>query len=213
VRTTDVLEELQKLPLRPSAVSHALVVLDNPEASALEVANALQSDPSLCARLLHLANSPYFGLSGKVTSAERAIIALGNSVVRSLAVSTAAGMFSESPDSMPPGFWDHSIAVAAGASVAARTCGLAAGDAMCAGLMHDLGAALLYRLDRVDYSTRLAAGTPKPFVTMKPRRTAATMRRSARLRSTRGSCRSPSSRRCGCITRARSMSATSWRAP
>jgi putative nucleotidyltransferase with HDIG domain len=161
VRTTDVLEQLRKLPLRPSAVSHALVVLDDPGASAQEIASALQSDPSLCARILHLANSPYFGLSGKISSVERAVVALGASVLRSLAVSTAAGMFAARPEDMPPGFWKHSVSVAAGASIAARFSAVNAGDAMCAGLLHDLGTALVYRIDREGYAPRLADGDPE----------------------------------------------------
>jgi HD-like signal output (HDOD) protein len=141
-------------------VSQVLVVLDNPDSSAQEIAAALQSDPSLCARILHLANSPYFGLSGKVSSVDRAVVALGASVVRSLAVSTAAGMFAERPEDMPQGFWRHSVSVAAGASIAARMCSITAGDAMCAGLLHDLGAALIFRFDRDGYGPRLAEGDP-----------------------------------------------------
>jgi putative nucleotidyltransferase with HDIG domain len=147
VQTTDVIEELKKLPMRPSAVTQVLTVLDDVNASARDVASALQTDPSLCARLLHLANSPYFGLSGKVGNVERAVVALGASTVRTLAVSTAAGMFGEKGEAMPAGFWHHSVAVAAGASIAARFAHVPPGEALCAGLMHDLGAALLFRLD------------------------------------------------------------------
>jgi putative nucleotidyltransferase with HDIG domain len=143
--------------MRPSSVSHVLVVLDDPNASAREVASAMQTDPTLCARLLHLANSPYFGLSGKVASVERAVVALGASTVRSLAVSTAAGMFG-SRDEMPEGFWRHSMAVAAGSSIAARFANVPPGDALCAGLLHDLGAALLFRLDGDGYRARIAQG-------------------------------------------------------
>jgi HD-like signal output (HDOD) protein len=158
MRTTDVLEQLRKLPMRPTAVTHLLTVLDDPNASADDVASALQSDPSLTARILHLANSPYFGLSGKVGSIERAVVALGASVLRSLAVSTAAGMFAERPDDMPPGFWKHSVSVAAGSAIAARMCNVTPGDSMCAGLLHDLGAALLYRYDRDGYGPRVIEG-------------------------------------------------------
>jgi len=159
VRTTDVLEQLQKLPMRPSAVTQLLDVLDDPDASAHEIAASLQADPSLTARILHLANSPYFGLSGKIGSVERAVVALGASVLRSLAVSTAAGVFSDEAGSMPDGFWRHSVSVAAGASIAAHmTPSITAGDAMCAGLLHDLGAALLFRFDREGYGERLAPG-------------------------------------------------------
>ncbi len=87
------------------------------------------------------------------------MVALGASVLRSLAVSTAAGVFSDDAGSMPDGFWRHSVSVAAGASIAARTTSsITAGDAMCAGLLHDLGAALLFRIDREGYGARLAPG-------------------------------------------------------
>lgn len=143
--TTELLEELRRLPMRRSVVTQVLGVLDDPSRSARDVARALEVDPSLCVRVLHLANSPYFGLSGKVGSVERAVIALGNSVIRSLAVSTAAGLFAERSDQMPEGFWGHSVATAAGASLVAQLTRLPAGDALCAGLLHDLGAALLFR--------------------------------------------------------------------
>ncbi|MGQ0824444.1 MAG: HDOD domain-containing protein [Actinomycetota bacterium] len=159
MRTTDVIEELKQLPMRPSAVTQVLTVLDDPGASARDVASALQTDPALCARLLHLANSPYFGLSGKVGNIERAVVALGAATVRSLAVSTAAGMFGTATE-MPEGFWRHSVSVAAGASIAARFAHIPPGDALCAGLMHDLGAALLFRLDTDGYSARLARHLP-----------------------------------------------------
>jgi putative nucleotidyltransferase with HDIG domain len=144
---SEVMEQLRRLPMRPTAAGQVLSVMDDPDVSAREVASALQTDPALCARILHLANSPYFGLTGKVGSVERAVIALGAAVVRSLAISTAAGLFGDRPDQMPKGFWRHSVAVAAGASIAARFAHVPAGDALCAGLLHDLGSALLFRAD------------------------------------------------------------------
>jgi HD-like signal output (HDOD) protein len=139
------LEELRRLPMQQSVVVQVMGVLDDPSKSAADVANSMQVDPSLCVRVLHLANSPYFGLSGKVGSVERAVVALGNSVIRSLAVSTAAGLFAERSDNMLAGFWGHSVATAAASSLVAQLTRLPAGDALCAGLLHDLGSALLYR--------------------------------------------------------------------
>ena len=143
--TTELLEELRRLPMQQSVVTQVLGVLDDPSKSAGDVAHSLQVDPSLCVRVLHLANSPYFGLSGKVASVERAVVALGNSVIRSLAVSTAAGLFAERSDSIPAGFWQHSVSAAAASSLVAQLTRVPAGDALCAGLLHDLGSALLYR--------------------------------------------------------------------
>ncbi len=143
--TAELLEELRRLPMQQSVVTQVLGVLDDPSKSAADVAQSLQVDPSLCVRVLHLANSPYFGLSGKVGSVERAVVALGNSVIRSLAVSTAAGLFAERSDNIPAGFWQHSVSTAAAASLVAQLTRIPAGDALCAGLLHDLGSALLFR--------------------------------------------------------------------
>jgi HD-like signal output (HDOD) protein len=48
--------------------------------------------------------------------------------------------------------------VAAGAAIAARMCNVTPGDAMCAGLLHDLGAALLFRYDHDGYRPRIIEG-------------------------------------------------------
>ena len=153
----DVVALLAELPVQQASVSRALSVLDDPNASAQEIAAVLQSDPALCARALQLANSAHFGMSGRVTSVDQAVVALGATAMRTLVVSTAAGVFG-SPGDLPPGFWEHSVAVAAAAALAGRLCGVPRGDAICAGLLHDLGAALLYRYDPTGYEARLGIG-------------------------------------------------------
>ena len=56
----------------------------------------LESDPALCARALQLANSAYFGMSGQVTSVDQAVVNLGATAIRTLVVSTAAGVVRKS---------------------------------------------------------------------------------------------------------------------
>jgi len=156
-RRVDVAALLAELPVQQSAVGRALVVLDDPNASAQDVAAVLQSDPALCARALQLANSAQFGMSARVASLDQAVVTLGATTMRTLVVSTASGMFGR-PEDLPPGFWNHAVAVAAASAIAARMCSAPRGDAICAGLLHDLGTALLYRYDRDNYSARIAAG-------------------------------------------------------
>ncbi len=146
-----LIEELQRLPLRPNSVTRVLAVLEDPRTCASTVANALAPDVSLCARILHLANSPYFGASGRIGSLERAVVTLGNSVIRSLAITTAAGLLG-SASRVPTGFWVHSGAVGVGASHLAARFGLPSADALCAGLLHDLGGALAYQYDATIYA-------------------------------------------------------------
>ena len=154
----DVVTLLRELPMQKSAISRALVVLDDPNASAQGVAAVLESDPALCARALQLANSAHYGMAGRVTSVDQAVVKLGATTMRTLVVSSASGVFGK-PADLPPGFWHHSVSVAAASAIAARMCAVPRGDAICAGLLHDLGTALLYRFDRDDYASRIADAT------------------------------------------------------
>lgn len=157
METSALCEELRKLPMRDGVALELLALLDDPDVSAPKVAQVLGTDAVLSARCLHLANSPYFGLGGRVGSLPQAVVLLGFAVIRTLAVSTAAGLFVQTGRQMPEGFWDHSATVAAGASLLARHCGIPVGDAFSAGLLHDLGAALLFRHDPERYDVVLAA--------------------------------------------------------
>jgi HD-like signal output (HDOD) protein len=157
-----LLDELKALPMRDGALAQVLQVLNDPESPAQRVADTLQSDPALCARLLKLVNSPAYGLAGKVKSVDRAVIALGRSTVRALALSEGAGLFAGGTNSLPPRYWEHSAAVAVTTSLLAKQARVSTADAMCAGLMHDLGAALLHQRDPQTYSTMLE--TPETLV-------------------------------------------------
>jgi HD-like signal output (HDOD) protein len=156
MQESQLIEELRRLPLRPSSVTRVLAVLEDPGSSAAAVAHAVSPDVGLCVRILHLANSPYFGASGRVGSLERAVVTLGHSVVRSLAITTAAGLTGASAR-VPAGFWAHSGATGVAASRLAPRFGLSSSDTLCAGLLHDLGSALAFQHDPKYYEELLHA--------------------------------------------------------
>ena len=136
-------DELLQLPIRSDVGLRLISMLEDPNVDVRQVASVISSDPGLAARLLRLANSPYFGLGRRVGSVERAVILLGFSVVRALAVSVAAGLLATGRSvGSNPYFWEHSASVAAGTSIVARYAGSSPGDAFTAGLLHDLGSVL-----------------------------------------------------------------------
>jgi putative nucleotidyltransferase with HDIG domain len=157
VRESQLVEELRRLPLQPSSVTRVLAVLDDPALGASDVARAVAPDVGLCARILRLANSPYFGTVGRIGSIDRAVTVVGYSVVRSLAITTAAGLVGDGAR-VPAGFWSHSGAVAMASSLVARRWRMPAADALCAGLLHDVGAALAYRHDPSTHEAVTARG-------------------------------------------------------
>src|SRR5437763_15635937 len=97
-----------------------LRLVEDARASSADLARVIETDPALSARVMRLANAPYYGLSGKVGSASRAVVLLGFSAVRALAVSAASGLLDDEADLDPTGFASRSIVDTAATSVVTR---------------------------------------------------------------------------------------------
>jgi putative nucleotidyltransferase with HDIG domain len=162
VKTVDLVEDLSRLPAQPAAALKVLRLVEDPRSSSADLARLIEADPVLSARVMRLANAPYYGLSRKVASASRAVVLLGFSTVRALAVSAACSLLADDSALGPAGFWSHSVAVAASASVIANELGVPTGEAFSAGLLHDLGVALLFRRDRAGYLELVARAEHDP---------------------------------------------------
>jgi len=140
---------------RPAAVQ-VIACVDDPNANAQKVANTLESDPGMTAQIMKLANSAFYGVSGRVGNTSFAVTVIGFSAVRSLAAVTATGL-DRAGAAVPAGFWRHAACTAAGASAVAGTVGIPVGDAFAAGLLHDLGLALLHGFDRAAHQQLIVA--------------------------------------------------------
>ena len=131
------------VPTRPDAAGLVLAVADDPRSGAQDLARAISCDPALTSRTLALANSAYYGLSGRVGTTTFAVSVVGFDTVRALALTLAAGL--DRPDAVPAGFWQQAATAAAAASVCAPMFAASAPDAFVAGLLHTIGAALLHQ--------------------------------------------------------------------
>lgn len=146
----ELLAELERLPAQQAAAVRVLYVADDPTSSAPDLAEAVRADPVLTAQVMRLANSAYYGLSGRVRSADFAVTLLGFAAVRALAAAHATGVLGADAE-IPADFWRHAAASAAGTAQVSARLGVARPDAFSLGLLHDLGSALLCQLDPVAY--------------------------------------------------------------
>ena len=141
----DLITEVTQLPVQPGAAMRLLWMLEDPRTSAADLGRLIESDPALSTQVIRLANTAFYGLSGKVSSAWRAVTVLGLATVRAIATTAAFDLFSEKGRSVPDDFWPHSVTTAAAAAAIARRVGIQPNDAFSAGLLHDLGSALVFR--------------------------------------------------------------------
>lgn len=164
----DLITAVTQLPVQPGAAMRLLWMLEDPRSSAADLGRLIESDPALSEHVMRLANTAFYGLSGKVSSAWRAVTVLGLTTVRAIATTAAFDLFSDNSRSLPDDFWPHSITAAAAAAAIARRIDIhpndaQPSDAFSAGLLHDLGRALVFRRTprRYDAVLELLAADPE----------------------------------------------------
>ena len=73
----DLITEVTQLPVQPGAAMRLLWMLEDPRTSAADLGRLIESDPALSTQVIRLSNTAFYGLSGKVSSAWRAVTVLG----------------------------------------------------------------------------------------------------------------------------------------
>jgi len=158
------------LPSMPEAALAVMREADSATGSAQGVATHLSRDQSLSARVLRLANSPFYGLTGEVVDLQQGVVVLGMRCVRNLAVVAGTYTWMCRPlrgYRLEPGqLWDHSISVAVGAQLIARqTRNVCPETAFTAGLLHDLGKCVLsvWLENKLDLAWKYSQREKVPF--------------------------------------------------
>jgi HD-like signal output (HDOD) protein len=136
---------LGSLPGPPETFLKLEKVLESRTASVQEVADLVEQDPVLTAKLLQIVNSAHIGAPVRIFSVIAAIQVLGLGMVRILALGLhtfSAYSRRENKPAVRSDLWDHSLRVATNARQIARanrfhhvTCE----RAFLAGLLHDVG--------------------------------------------------------------------------
>lgn len=79
---------IKELPARPKIFKELTALLSDPNSGAQEIARVVKRDSALCAKILHIVNSAFFGLPRKTTSVDIAINYLGTSMLRAVTLAT-----------------------------------------------------------------------------------------------------------------------------
>ena len=137
-----VIARVTSLPPLPQ-VWHALDdALRHDITSPDRIVRLVASDPGLTATTLKLANSPFYGVSGRVVSVRDAVRILGMQTLWA-ATATTAAMARFDPGACPgfdvTGSWRHAFSTAVCAQLLAEPRGIDPCAAYTAGLLHDIG--------------------------------------------------------------------------
>jgi HD-like signal output (HDOD) protein len=133
----------QSLPTLPTTFSKLMSVASNPNANLLELVEIIAYDPILMANVLRVANSSYMGLKEPVEDLSAAILYLGMSEIKRIALSVGSfDLFRSKGVSSDflRNIWVHSLTTALISQQLANAAQFEfAEEAYLPGLLHDLG--------------------------------------------------------------------------
>ncbi len=132
----------------PEVAVRLNAMLDDPDSSMAEIGEVISQDPGLTMRVLHLVNSPFYGLSAEVDTISKAVTILGTRQIRNLVLATSViSVFKGLPVEhiTMEGFWRHSLYCAVIARLLSERCLKGQAETLfTAGLLHDIGQLVIF---------------------------------------------------------------------
>ncbi len=167
-----VLKRLQDdklvLPPMPSVAVKCLEIIQKSDFSMNKIADLMETDPILAARVMRTVNSAGMATKQPATNLQAAVTRLGQKNLRTVLLEASVGSVFESRDrriaDAAKAVWQHSVAVA----LLARDVGILLGlgdpeDAYLTGLLHDVGKPVLAIL-LLEAEKQVTIRTTKPWI-------------------------------------------------
>ena len=140
-----LLAQPKTLPPAPKIAGRLIETLDDPDADLQTLAELIESDPVLTAKIIRQANSAFFGLLRPVSHPREAISMLGVVKVRAMAMAALLqDGFSHAPGIDLETFWRYSLTTANLARYVAAPLGVEDNAVYTAGLIHAIGELIMH---------------------------------------------------------------------
>lgn len=138
-----IIRQVDSFPALPATVNNVMAVTGDPESTAKDLMRAILPDQSMCAAIIKIANSAFFGIPRQVATMERAIVVLGFNEVRNIvlgkAVFSSFQKMSRQKMEETSLFWEHCFTCGITAKIIAKSLGYSPSEMFIAGLIHDIG--------------------------------------------------------------------------
>lgn len=143
-----ILRHSGELPALPKAACHIMAVIEDPRTTATRLEKALAMDQTLTAKVLRIANSPFYGAARQITTVSEAIVRLGFVAIRNWTLVTAARSVFLAPGAgmLYQKIWRQSVLSAMGSQLVAQAVGRVQPESVfIGGLMQNIGQLVLAR--------------------------------------------------------------------
>lgn len=152
----DFFDDNIKLPSPPAVALKILKVVRNDTNSFDDLAQIIQADPALTARILKIANSSLYNFQTPVDSLSQATAMIGTNALKNIALSF---VIVQDIQDVPEGnfnlnmFWRRSITAAVAADTLGTHINLKDQDIFVSALLQDIGVLILYLSDPAAYAS------------------------------------------------------------
>lgn len=154
-KSYSVLKRVNALPSMPVIALEVSEIINDPRSTAADLGRAISKDQGLTAKILTVANSPLYGIPRRVSTIDFAIIILGFDQIKNITIAlTMMDSFKNlnKKNFDPKKYWGHSIFTAIAAKRISDDLGYhLSGEAFTAGLLHDLGIAVINKYFNSQY--------------------------------------------------------------
>ena len=154
---TKLLSHIRNLPSIPVVIFEVSKLLADPMTSATDLGRVISRDQGLVAKILTVANSPFYGLPRKVSTIEFAIVILGFDHIKNIVMALSmieAFKKNGGPNWNSESYWNHTLMTACASKKIADALGYPKpGEVFTAGLLHDLGIAVIQRYLNDEFNT------------------------------------------------------------
>lgn len=154
-RIYSILSTVNNIPSVPYIIHEVSNLIGDPKTSASILGKIISKDQGLVTKILTVANSPLYGIPRRVSTIDFAIVVLGFEQIKNIVIALS---MMETLKTMgdrkfqQKKYWMHSIITAIAAQRIADDLGYqTSGEAFTAGLLHDLGILVIYKVFNKEY--------------------------------------------------------------
>ncbi|MBP5234136.1 MAG: HDOD domain-containing protein [Planctomycetes bacterium] len=152
-----IIDRVRDLPTLPQIVVSLMSAIDDPRSSASHINQIMVNDPALAARVLKLVNSSFYSLPRKISSIRDAVVILGFSTVRSLAISASVLRTFGDKGFSHEDFWRQSLATGLFAEyLESQSNSFGSGNAFTVGLLCGIGKIILEQHFPIEFKAIIA---------------------------------------------------------
>ena len=152
-----LVERIQEVCPLPASVQRVLAKIDDPKSNAADIAAAVGLDAGLTTEVLRIANSPAYGRPREVDTLNEAVMTLGLTELRSMAMSMAMLAAFASDHERVPRMHELSAFRGTFCSALSKQRGIPPAPAYLAGLLAEVGSLACLAVDPQSYGAILAA--------------------------------------------------------